>query len=902
MTTIHRTPFRGTTQRLRLALRATAHRSSLSLVVAPVIAAITSLCLFASPAPAQMVNGNTYTAIRPLVAINAFSSGSSKTALGIFDTGDTSVFIPPETNSVWGIGLSAPAGATVQTGGAASNYGMVGVASSFSVGGFMGGAVNGPEVNTAVGAIQAKLTSPTHTFTSVSLGPTTYIQQTGIKPSLTYFNAVSGAYTEPNIGAGFYNGIAGTSTPIVAEVDPTNATWLPFASGNVAASVPNPPGPNVVATNQGTGAVGSPLINLKPPTSALDQATSDISYYAPGDPNVPTIASNSNLGFMIALALIPVDPTTGLPAANGSFLTVAGATKNGATRGMRPFYAPTAASNPLGLPSISAAVGYGSYMIDTGAPGTSLPTAADEGVIGANILNQYGQFFDFSSKQLILFAPQSAADENIVGPGILFDVGSTSTGLANTGVNQLANFGSIPVNNSNGAAIPSDGISGQQSSAIFSTQLTHSNKAYVSGTAALGLQASDQMAGLSMGADQIGTPTKGVLIAAQPATPNPSVTPDSGSPGVHTDITNGLPGPDNCALLFSVDPNSQGVAGSGVAAQAALGKQSAQMYIAMNGNFIDTGHLGETNTLKYSGDLLGLGPDAGPGASAVGRGHVDQLGDFVLESQRGYYTAPGSAPNPAAVPMSSVQRNIDPTITSESSKPLNTGNGVTLPAETFASAAGPASDTPPAGIPSNGDNYGQSFDTYFTLGKNSPSLGANNSADIFVNKAATGANPTTGFKLFADNTQMGLDDDDVIDALTLSRPALGSNTALDVGDPDPSTASGFDDNFFGNFGGVDPFNGGTSDYDLFTLARGSPDLSIFDPVIGRDLSAADVFVSDFDDTFALYATAESLGLNPTTDEITGLKPLPYADVPEPAMLSLLGLSAFAALRRRNRAA
>ena len=74
-----------------------------------------------------------------------------------------------------------------------------------------------------------------------------------------------------------------------------------------------------------------------------------------------------------------------------------------------------------------------------------------------------------------------------------------------------------------------------------------------------------------------------------------------------------------------------------MAAQAALGKQSAQMYVSLTGNFLK---VAGTNTLMYSGDLLGLGPNAGPTTAAAGRGPVDQLGDFVLQSQLGYYNGP----------------------------------------------------------------------------------------------------------------------------------------------------------------------------------------------------------------------------------------------------------------------
>ena len=51
------------------------------------------------------------------------------------------------------------------------------------------------------------------------------------------------------------------------------------------------------------------------------------------------------------------------------------------------------------------------------------------------------------------------------------------------------------------------------------------------------------------------------------------------------------------------------------------------------------------------------------------------------------------------------------------------------------------------------------------------------------------------------------------------------------------------------------------------------------------LSPSDVFITDFDGTFSLYATSESLGLLPT-DVIQGLDV-----VPEPSSILLLGIGA-----------
>jgi hypothetical protein len=809
------------------------------------------LGLTVTEARGQMAS-NTARNMRPLVWVKDSSSASNATAVGIFDTGNPDLYVAPETNSLWKI---APTAATAGN-DPSDNDNIVGADTNFTVGGFLGGGVNGPEVGAP----------PTHTFTSVSsLGNTSQASATDIAPSLTYFN---GLFSMVNIGGAFYNSNGGGASPLVAEVDPTNATWVPFPFNNIAAG----------ATNGGT-----PAGALKAPRSIIDQATPNISFYNPGSASavaqIPTIQNNNDPGFMIAIPLTPTNPNTNVKA--NSFTNAVG--MNNSTLGMDANYTTPATNVPLGLAANTT------YTIDTGAPTTGFKPALGVNLLGADILNGFGQYFDFNNKELLLFGPTLPQDQSLVGPGILFTVDQSTTGLAGTGVNQLATNGSIPVNNAAtsaaaGKAIQGDGVAGQQASGIYRTQLTHSNAAYISGVSALKLAPSDQINGLSMGSDTPGIPTGGIASAVLATSQTQAAPAD-----VSASALSG-PGSVNCALLFSVDQNSTGLNASGVAGQTALGKQSANMYLSVTGNYLKN-QIG-TNSLKYSGDLLGLGPNSGPSSSAAGRGHVDHLGDFVVNSQNGYYSSP-FAPGP--VDPATVQRNTDPTITAltgsgPANQAFNPGAGVTLATS--------------AGSPTNagrGDQYGSTFDTYFTLNNGSASLTStgDSGADILVNnQAGTGQ----GFHIFAFASQMGLKFHDGIDALALSRPQLGEINLLARGKPNPSTniiMGSFDEDPFGDFEGVDAFHDGVSDYALFSLAPGSPDLGIYDPVIGRKLSAADVFVSDFDNTFALYATAESLGLNPT-DNITGLKPVPLSAVPEPMTLGLLGFCAIAMLGRRRR--
>ena len=80
-------------------------------------------------------------------------------------------------------------------------------------------------------------------------------------------------------------------------------------------------------------------------------------------------------------------------------------------------------------------------------------------------------------------------------------------------------------------------------------------------------------------------------------------------------------------------------------------------------------------------------------------------------------------------------------------------------------------------------------------------------------------------------------------------------------------------------------NAGT-DEALFSLAAGSPTLSKGMDLLGQEISAADIFYTDFDGSFGIFATASALGLDDTFD-VDAIEVQP-STVPEPLTICLLG--------------
>jgi hypothetical protein len=83
------------------------------------------------------------------------------------------------------------------------------------------------------------------------------------------------------------------------------------------------------------------------------------------------------------------------------------------------------------------------------------------------------------------------------------------------------------------------------------------------------------------------------------------------------------------------------------------------------------------------------------------------------------------------------------------------------------------------------------------------------------------------------------------------------------------------------------------DYALFSLSHGSASLSLW------NLTEADIFFTDFNGSFALYANAADLGLVGAAGLSAGDNVDALEAIPEPTTMVLLGLGALALIRRRR---
>jgi hypothetical protein len=895
-------------------------------------------CLLASwtaPAMAVIVNGNIDTDIRPAVWLQysgATGSANQTVAVGIFDSGDPSDTLSRETASTLTLPPVTPINPAA---GLIARYQNQGTTASqnISSSGWLGATWNPPDrPSVAVGATDPAIRAgdPGHVFNNAVVANTAGVTSNGIRPWYTDYNTRN---SENHTSMTFVSR-ANPADNLAVMVDPINGTPLPFFYDETTR-----------ADGNGRG--------LRDPDANLDERTSSVSYYANNNARVPTPANNTNPGFVSFVDLIPIDFATNLlPAPGASAAAVIGTSVRntitvsnadgpnvaglgvdytfGLNNGWEPFYRPRDAAGtsfpafnvahqvananqirggqvnangfvlasgnvrvivnqtdgtnrvdmtfplPDQAPRPFVSIGGTNYLIDTGAPGTSVPTAlfnsgtatADPDVrilptfnittqsggtltinnlavtdangrtpiVGTDVTNQFGQIWNFSPKggatnpnrgTLALYAPSDPRVIALRDNGITFTVDSATLGLAATAVNHEKLYGAVPQLQPNAPTMTIAGANAGNEAAgtVFRTHLTASNATYI-----------DELA---MGLDPR---RRNVVIDGQTL----------GKDEINIEAD----------LFFSVSRDSVGFPGSDTLVQRQRNQAAGDIFEIPTGQASTSRLINRTNKLFLNQEVLGLGPNYGPLVTATnGPGNPsDNLLDFDLDTAR------------AMVP--TAMSNLDsPILLTNDAGNINRARV-------------------------GGDRYKTNFDNYFSTGDSANAgegarIFRSDVGNIFANAADMGLFDTAG--------QTELDD---VDALALYRPSVGPgmiggsllkgpNISPDL-QQNFALGGAFDSNPGRDFKGIDMFHGGSAtDLALFSLAPGSQALNYF------GLSPADIFITDFDGTFALWASAESLGLF-FNDNVDGLDSI--AAIPEPAalMLALVGMLSLGWRRQRER--
>ncbi len=588
---------------------------------------------------------------------------------------------------------------------------------------------------------------------------------------------------------------------------------------------------------------------------AVNWRSSSLGMLALNSVFVPTTAINANPNFLLTLNF------TAPPA--GGYVNTRSDAGRGAHTAADPTLNLTVAqrnfiNQQLGFGGMGQPPGIGANPIaDTGAPTSGSGPNPGEDLLGTDFLNRFGQYWNYNgaNPNIMLFAPLLQGDRDTISRGMLMTVDRSSQGGFLTGVQQMRQAGPPTATRVGTTSTPATAdVADQAGIGIYRAHGSTSNAVYVAGRDAMGLQAGpngDQIDGMKLGADSLA----------------PSVT-----------IQVLRPDRYNSMVHFSVSADSQGQAsgdgnitiGGGVRRQSTLGQVAGDIFFSTSARPSNNAGQG-TNNLRFNQDVLGLQGNAGPLVSAAGRGNHDNLRDFDLR------------PDFGMVDSSRSLRNIDPAIRSvgDTTNPMGAAQTGSLPART--------------------DQFQSNFYTYYSLTSNSSTVITQNTSGASIYTTSNAGAPT----VWATPALMGLVDGDDIDAFSLQRVYdAGFGITPSSVAPIPGTVATqgglliggrFDPNPFENFGRIDfTFN---NDLIVFSLAPGSPTLALMSGFLGRALSAADLFISDFDGSFTLWASAESLGLRPQ-DNIDGLD---ITAIPAPGatmIISLAGLTVLSSRRRR----
>jgi len=862
-------------------------------------------------ATGAIVEGNIETSIRPIVTLRysgrVGGSDTTRTAVGILDTGDTRDTYSRDTASVIGVLPTTPMH-TDPPWSRTHNRGATAM-QTVTTGGWLGATLNPPELTSVAIAgtdPAVRAGDNAHIFT---LADTTRTDPgTGAALSRLYYRDFNGSFSENHISMPHMSQVAPTNSNRVAFVDPINGTPIPFGYDNVTGG-----------NGRGLGGASLPL----------DQRASSVSFFTGSDDRVPQPFRNTNPGFVHFVEMTPMEFATttmtpapanavvnaALPAgvtrrltltvANADGPNVAGLVPHGSFGGLDPPYRPidAAGTTLFGVTNFVYEVNNASLAIG----GMENPNgfARADGSVQVVVQQEDGTVLRVGQTiPLPSQAPRPCGRSDI--PGLIADTGmqlmdtgapTTTRGGAGaiTGTDELNKAGQFwdfsP--NGGGGANPNRGrLTLIAPTGTFVRQQRGEGMLFSVDSDSKGLERSAVDQEKRFGAiPQIqpgaATVTTAGAVANEAAgtvfrshlTGSNATYIDEAATGLDrgpADVINAFSlGSDTIVqgsqLFFSIDRASAGLPGTESEAQALLGQQAADIFMVPLGQPSPSRRPGP-NRLHINQEVQGLGPNAGPTFAATGSltDRVDNMNGFDSFTQ-------------FALPPDSLS-NLDSPIIEEN-------------------------DDGTAARPRVGDDRygtGGNFDLYFSL---------TGSEDILRDKKGT---------VFADGTaHIGLAANDDIDALALFRPSvkpgvrgaddLGKGLAVIVPEedrlPNGDGAKTYDPS--DAFAGIDAFLAPpdappVSDLALFSLTPGSPSL------FALGLSPADVFITDFDGTWALFGSAESLGLEHLVgpggqtdpfldDNLDALDSLAFLVIPEPSalILCLFGIAGFGLTRRRS---